>query len=414
MSWDDDRVRNAWRNGYLSGKAPVGLIGSVHDAIARGAEPDRRKLRFKWLAPAATAVVLLVILAGTVRFLPVLIGIAPSTTPTSTSAVPPDLLGRPWLVKDQVGYVAGITGGSTLVLPASEQAIKVASGAVASIISHEAEAKGDHVAVRAIDDGTILANADLPITLRWSAITKSALFLSGVDPSVANANDVGSMTLPGLWRLGFDGSIATIDAPRIVAAELGVRDSSRLLVASVHGDRVLDALCRGDFSNDPSATLCDLVVRDALTGTGVGSYDNLPGIPIQFDGTIVVASSSESGDLFAVDVVTGLRLWTLTTGDFGGGYFSNDADRLIELYSTDHQDVRIADIDKLGGAATILASMPRSEIGPLAPLLSSGLHAVFYAPTDVNPTRGSSLRIFDLNVGRFLEARLVLGFSTSP
>jgi hypothetical protein len=133
-----------------------------------------------------------------------------------------------------------------------------------------------------------------------------------------------------------------------------------------------------------------------------------------FQCTIAIASSSESGDLFAIDVETGIKLWTLTTGDFIGGYFAGEAQRLIELYSTDHQDVTIADIDKSSGAATILASMPRSDIGPLAPLLSSGLHAVFYAQTDVSPARGSSLRIFDLNVGRFLDASLVLGSPGSP
>ena len=414
MSWDDDRERNAWRNEFLSVKPPAGLIGSVQDAVDRDAVPDHLKVRFKRLAPAASGVAFLVLVALGIRILPGLVGSGPALTPARTSAIPPDLLGRPWLVKEQSGYVAGLTGGSTLELPASEQAIQVAGGVVASIISHEEEAKGDHVVARAIGDGTDLAEADLPISVRWSAITTSALFLSGVDPSGATPSDGGHMTLPGLWRLGFDGSLVRIESPTIVPAEPGVRDSSRLLVASAHGDRVLDALCRGDFFSDPRATLCDLVVRDASTGAGLAAYDNLPGIPMQFDGTIAIASSSESGDLFAVDVETGIKLWTLTTGDFIGGYFSNDADRLIELYSTDHQDVRIADIDMSSGAATILASMPRSEIGPLAPLLSSGLHAVFYAPTDVSPARGSSLRIFDLNVGRFLNASLVLGSPASP
>lgn len=278
----------------------------------------------------------------------------PATRSAEADIAPAALLGRVWVASTSDGaeIVGRIGSGQRVDLPPRTRALASLGSSVL-------------IAERTAGDGSLLRVTNLDTGVNGADISSLAYFDNAIpfgSGFLVTGQDLTTNLDPGIYRLESGNLTRLLDPDRTGPTLL-----SRSLLASPSGDSVVSPLCQ---LQGP----CRIDVLDPMTGVSTRRLD-VTGSPTQVWKSLLVVRATQN-ELFAIDIGSGSKVWSLAGDEFGLGYLTSDGGLILQSVHAPGPTTRIVRVAMATGRSSTILERPISEDWTLWPELSTDGFAV--------------------------------------
>jgi hypothetical protein len=323
----------------------------------------------------------------------------PTSAVTSSDATfadqfPDDILGRVWLVSDEVGQTFGRIGSSSVTTLAVGTHLLGVVGDY--FVTGTSSADNTNTTINVVSDTSnrnVVPSFDVDGSIGAARTAGRYVFLTIKSSNPAEAATLAALSVP-------DGIVTTVISPQVTTGSIPPEGIDRTIIASPSGKTISSSVC--DLSGCRETDIVD--VSSLVTVHSFGSLVD-GGYPTAMNDTemVVRPAGDTLGVLSGVSVDTGKVLWAVSdSNEYHLSYFASTGDLIVGRSSAAPDEFDVVAIDPHTGAQTVLFSAKGTDRWALWPDLSAGDTAVIgpdgaFPPPDVRIEGGFTASSIDLS-----------------